>query len=194
MEEDVTKNIGLKDLELLGSIQPGDTVCVHSLSIAKHNSWATSFWRMYNFENRLKTIAWVGNVVNFATIFVCENYESSNNSGNHICNKLWKMKMGIENLCVTYEGDQRCLNFLKNYLDAASLIIFDTNQVILKYTEAKSSKPISFSKMNQYEESSIPNKSFVMGPRSMPELSAPETKTRFLFPTFGTSVTHCNYF
>ena len=188
-EKSITgETVGLEDLELLGSIKPGDTVCVHSLSIAKHNSWATSFWRTYNFENRLKTLAWVGKVVNFAIKLVCENYGTYDNCGNALYETIWKMKIGIENLSETYKDDPRCGQYLKGYIEAVSSIIFDTNEVILKYKEEKTTKPISFVQMKKEVSE------FVIVPvestMSMPEKTTMQPSP----PSFGNSVTPWNYF
>ncbi len=181
--------VGNRDLQLLGSIKPGDTICVHSLAIVKHNSWTTSFWRTYHDENRLKTLAWVGNVVNFVMTSICEN-SAYNNSGGVFHDKIWKMKIGIENLSVTYKDDPRCLKYLKEYHNIVSSIIFDANQLILKHKERKEktkhiTKPIQIRK--EVSEFVIVNPATM----SMPN-NKPDQNNNFVIAAI--SVTPYNYF
>ena len=98
------------------------------------------------------------------------------------------MKMGIENLYETYKDDPRCGQYLKGYIEAVSTIIFDTNQVILKYKEEKNTKPISFAKMKKEVSE------FVIVPVES-TMSMPEKTTMHPSPpSFGNSVTPWNYF
>lgn len=187
----VATEVGHQDLELLGSIKPGDTVCVHSLAIVKHSSWSTSFWRTFYDENRLKTIAWVGNVVSFVMKLICEN-AAYNSSGGIFHDKIWRMKTGIENLSETYKDDLRCLKYLKQYQNIVSSMIFETNHLILKYKEEKEkihntnhTKPIQIQK--EVSEFVIVDSTTM----SMPEY---HSTNQLQIGMAATSVTPYNYF
>lgn len=136
--------VGHEDLNLLGSIKPGETICVHSLSIVKHRSWTTWFWRSIHDENRLKTVAWVKTVVEFAMHNMCEI------ENKEFMNKIWKMRDGINNLSETYADDPHCQKYLKGLSDIATSMLFDSDSIILKYKDKQqhrsSTKPIDVQK------------------------------------------------
>ena len=47
--------VGMEDLLILGTIKPGDTICVSTLSIVVHRSWSAWIWRTALRESRDKT-------------------------------------------------------------------------------------------------------------------------------------------
>lgn len=122
-------NVGIKELELLGTILPGDTICVTSLSIVVHRSLSSSIWRTILRESRYKVMLWVEQVVEFTISLICKKANTSQNAGNLFDDKLWKAYNGLVNLAQTYKDDyyvaaffMECSTILTSYrLDLHSI-------------------------------------------------------------------------
>lgn len=61
----------ISDLELISSIQPGQTLSISSMTVLNHKSWGSSLLRRYNGEDRKSTIGFIEGVL-IESVSFCE--------------------------------------------------------------------------------------------------------------------------
>lgn len=145
----------MDDLIVLGTIKPGDTICVSTLSVAVHRSWLSGMWRSLLRESRDKTKAWVELVVDFAVAWMV-NHERVNGSEylqTHLnfLDTVWKAQEGIQNLAQTYEGDDETTRFFAQSCELLSGYALGMQTDIAAIDDLSADGPSTIARSNPIE-------------------------------------------
>lgn len=159
--------VGMQDLILLGTIQPGDTICVSTLSVVVHRSWSTWIWRTALRESRDKTKAWVELVVDFAineiVKFTKMNATEYLSKQVKFIEEVTKATKGIENLTKTYKDDADTVKFFNQCSEMLTGYALGIPIKIANIDPPKESCPVEIpSQLSDFivvdiEDQSVPN-------------------------------------
>ena len=86
----------LSDLEILASIQEGQTLSTSNMTVVDHNSYSTAFWRSLTGENRQLVISTVRNILTQALSYQERHYS------NDLYQSVISAIAGVHNLSGTY--------------------------------------------------------------------------------------------
>jgi hypothetical protein len=143
-------------LELIGLIRPGTTISTSTGKIVNHETWSGSFSRLWNRDDRRKTMEYVEKIVTTLQSVI----DKTPYSINMYRLKIQRAILGLENLTKTYKDDE-------NICNGITKIICALNQLIT----VKTSRPKILIKDDYGETSSE---------TSMSPVISPETSNDFL--------------
>lgn len=113
----------IRNLKLLSQLKVGDKLCVryHHYSIDPYGSFSLrALTRLINGESRAETIESVTQLIESCI----KQHGISNNEKKRLANEFKNVKKGVENLMVTYRGDQTScvgleliIEMMKEYID-----------------------------------------------------------------------------
>ena len=101
----------LADLQIISTLQKGQTFSPISRQNIDHNSWSCTLWRSYNKENRKSTISYIRE----RFMEVLDYYHLNKNS--EILITLDEALIGFQNLKETYKGDYAIIGEINSVLE-----------------------------------------------------------------------------
>ncbi len=140
MNYETVTSVGKRDLEILGTIKPGDTVSVSSLTVVVHRSLCSGLWRSLSRESRYRTMLWVEHVVQYALSELSKTANKIGYPHGPMNERLWKARDGIESLAETYKDDKTVSSFFSECAEMFTTFILDTHS--LEFSRLQS-KPIN---------------------------------------------------
>lgn len=106
-------------LKLLSSLEIGDTINISTMSKVSHDSYMTATTRWLYGENRHRTITMIEEEITSSLLQLHKVFSFST------CYDLSEAYQGIENLCLTYQGDKevvprlrKCMEAIEKYLQS----------------------------------------------------------------------------
>jgi hypothetical protein len=141
-----TMNEVITRLKFIGLIKKGEKINVKSLSV-QQTSLLTSFWRMFNQENRDITLDFITSTVNrsfeIIQLMLLSSKSADMNICKNLCNDLIQSVIGLVNLQITYGHDRFFCCHLQTLIQSIELKIEDlrtTNKKLFISTSNTSNK------------------------------------------------------
>jgi len=107
-------------LELIGRLQPGTTISTSTKKIVNHETWSGAFSRLWNRDDRHKTVEFIESVIQA----LGDEVEKKPYSINIYRLKIHRALSGLEHLEKTYKDDKAMLVKIKSIIDVLNNLIY----------------------------------------------------------------------
>lgn len=114
----------VSELKMVAALTPGETISTSTMSIIRHDSWSTSFWRKYSRENRHKTISYVRDLLTEAI----DNFKI--NRDDELLNNIEQALIGVSELKETYKGDLTTVDEIESIISQIKKEIINKDLVV----------------------------------------------------------------